>query len=89
MKLSRAKSLLESAAYVAKKRGFLAVPPSAGISIADTLSDLVPPLARARAIAVIAWLKQADTESDIDGAITTAYTFKSYGVEFKPGQLWS
>jgi len=89
MKLSRAKSLLESAAYVAKKRGFLAVPTSAGISIADTLSDLVPPLGRARARAVIARLKQVDTDSDLDASIRRAYTFKSFGVEFKPVQLWS
>src|SRR2546426_8643392 len=89
MKLSRAKSLLESAAYVAKKRGFLAVPPSAGMSMADTLSDLVPPLGRARARAVIARLKQANTDSDLDASIRRAYTFKSSGVEFKPVQVWS
>src|SRR5712692_2409113 len=89
MKLSRAKSLLESAAYVAKKRGILAVPPSAGISMADTFSDLVPPLGRARARAVIARLKQTNTDSDVDASIKRAYTFKSFGVEFKPLQLWS
>src|SRR2546427_4468220 len=89
MELNRAKSLLESAAYVAKKRGILAVPPSAGISIADTLSDLYPPLGQARARAVIARLKQANTDSDLDASIRRAYTFKSSGVEFKPVQVWS
>jgi predicted O-methyltransferase YrrM len=89
MKLSRAKSLLESAAYVAKKRGILAVPPSAGISMADTLSDLVPPLGRARARAVIARLKQANADSDVDASIKIAYTFKSFGIEFRPVQVWS
>jgi len=89
MELSRAKSLLESAAYVAKKRGILAVPPSAGISIADTLSDLYPPLGQARARAIIARLKQANADSDLDASIRRAYTFKSSGVEFKPVQVWS
>src|SRR5712691_1890256 len=90
MELSRAKSLLEAAAYAARKRGVLAVPPSAAISIADTFSDLVPPLGRARARAVIAKLKHADsTDSDLNASIKRAYTFKASGVEIRPVQLWS
>jgi len=90
MELGRAKSLLESAAYIARKRGILAVPPSAAASIADTYSDLVPPLGRARARAVIARLKQVDsTYSDLDASIKRAYNFKASGFEIRPVQLWS